>query len=55
MTLRSLLEMRSGIAFDGEGGKLGDASSADKNDDTAPYPFGSPWNPARRYRALSPT
>lgn len=40
VTLRALLEMRSGIAFDAEGGKLGGFSSVDKEDDTAPNPFG---------------
>jgi CubicO group peptidase (beta-lactamase class C family) len=40
VTIRELLEMRSGIAFDVEGGKLGGFSSAGKEDDTAPNPFG---------------
>lgn len=39
-SVRALLEMRSGIAFDAEGGKLGGLSSASKEDDTAPNPFG---------------
>jgi CubicO group peptidase (beta-lactamase class C family) len=40
VTLRELLEMRSGIAFDAEGEKLGGFSSASNEDDTAPNPFG---------------
>jgi CubicO group peptidase (beta-lactamase class C family) len=40
VTIRQLLEMRSGIAFDAEGGKLGGVPSAGKEDDTAPNPFG---------------
>ncbi len=40
VSLRALLEMRSGIAFDAEGGKLGGFSSAGKENDTAPNPFG---------------
>jgi CubicO group peptidase (beta-lactamase class C family) len=40
VTIRQLLEMRSGIAFDSEGGKLGGIPSAGKDDDTAPNPFG---------------
>lgn len=40
VTLRQLLEMRSGITFDSEGGKLGGVSSTGKEDDTAPNPFG---------------
>lgn len=40
VTIRQLLEMRSGIAFDAEGGKLGGIPSASKEDDTAPNPFG---------------
>lgn len=40
VTLRALLEMRSGIAFDAEGGKFGGVSSASKDDDTVPNPFG---------------
>lgn len=38
VTLRALLEMKSGIAFDGEGGKFGSTQSG--KDDTAPNPFG---------------
>ena len=38
VTLRALLEMRSGIAFDGEGGKFGGTQAG--KDDTAPNPFG---------------
>lgn len=40
VTLRALLEMRSGIAYDAEGSKLGGLPSASKEDDTAPNPFG---------------
>jgi len=40
VTIRDLLQMRSGIAFDTEGGKFGGLSSAGKEADTAPNPFG---------------
>jgi CubicO group peptidase (beta-lactamase class C family) len=40
VTIRALLEMRSGIVFEVEGGKPESIASAGKDDDTAPNPFG---------------
>lgn len=40
VTVRDLLEMRSGIAFDSESSKFGGSSTDSKEDDTAPDPFG---------------